>query len=72
LADIRIERKQKNIMRSQLEEVLKMQKDIAEKIENFDQETEVAEYKKFWQELRQTNAQTIQKVSNYMVRKCNR
>lgn len=72
MADVKIERRQKNIMRGQLEEVLQIQKDIDKKIDDFHEVTEVPEYQRFWQELKQTNSATIQKLSNYMVRKCNR
>lgn len=72
MAVVRIDRKQKNIMRSQLEKVLEMQKEIDHKIEDFREETEVPEYQQFWEELRTTNIETMQKLSRFMVRKCNR
>ena len=72
MAVIRIDRKQKNIMRSQLEKVLEMQKEIDHKIDNFRQETEVPEYQQFWEELRTNNIETMQRLSRFMVRKCNR
>lgn len=72
MADIRIERRQKNIMRSQLEKVLEMQKAIDQTIDDFHKETEVAEYQQFWQELKHNNTETMQRLSRFMVRKCNR
>jgi hypothetical protein len=72
VAVIRIDRKQKNIMRSQLEKVLEMQKEIDHKIDSFRKETEVPEYQQFWEELRTTNIETMQRLSRFMVRKCNR
>jgi hypothetical protein len=72
VAVVRIDRKQKNIMRSQLEKVLEMQKEIDYKIDNFRKETEVPEYQQFWEELRTTNIETMQRLSRFMVRKCNR
>ncbi|HHV16984.1 MAG TPA: hypothetical protein GXX58_10535 [Gelria sp.] len=72
MAVVRIDRKQKNIMRSQLEKVLEMQKEIDYKIDNFRKETEVPEYQQFWEELRTTNIETMQRLSRFMVRKCNR
>ena len=72
MAVVRIDRKQKNIMRSQLEKVLEMQKEIDHKIDNFRNETEVPEYQQFWEELRTNNIETMQKLSRFMVRKCNR
>lgn len=72
MADVRIERRQKNIMRSQLEKVLEMQKEMERKIDDFHKETEVPEYQQFWQELKQNNTETMQRLSRFMVRKCNR
>ena len=72
MAVVRIDRKQKNIMRSQLEKVLEMQKEIDHKIDNFRNETEVPEYQQFWDELRTNNIETMQRLSRFMVRKCNR
>ncbi len=72
MAVVRIDRKQKNIMRSQLEKVLEMQKEIDHKIDNFRKDTEVPEYQQFWEELRTTNVETMQRQSRFMVRKCNR
>lgn len=72
MAQVRIDRKQKNIMRSQLEKVLEMQKIIDRKIDDFHKETEVAEYQQFWQELKNSNTETMQRLSRFMVRKCNR
>lgn len=69
---VKIDRKQKNIMRAQIEDVLKMQKEINKKIESYAAQTEPPEYKKFWQELQTRNLETIKKVSRYMVAKCNR
>ncbi len=72
MAVVRIDRKQKNIMRSQLEKVLEMQKEIDHKIDSFREETEVPEYQQFWEELRTNNIETMQRLSRFMVRKCNR
>jgi len=72
VAVVRIDRKQKNIMRSQLEKVLEMQKEIDHKIDSFRKETEAAEYQQFWEELRTNNIETMQRLSRFMVRKCNR
>lgn len=69
---VRIERKDKNLMRSHLEQVLQMQKDIDKSMELFQADTAVEEYKNFWGELRGINSQNMQTVSRYMVRKCNR
>lgn len=72
MAVVKIDRKQKNIMRSQLEKVLEMQKEIDHKIDNFRKETEVPEYQQFWEELRTGNIEAMQRLSRFMVRKCNR
>lgn len=72
MADVRIERRQKNIMRSQLEKVLEMQKEINHQIDNFHSESEVPEYQQFWDELKQNNTEIMTRLSRFMVRKCNR
>ncbi|NLB88881.1 MAG: hypothetical protein GX790_06595 [Syntrophomonadaceae bacterium] len=72
MATVKIDRKQKNIMRAQIEDILKLQKDINAKIDTYAAQTEPPEYQKFWQELKTINLETIQKVSRYMIAKCNR
>jgi uncharacterized protein VirK/YbjX len=72
LSSIKISRQDKNLMRKQLEEILSIQKDLDKKINNYQQESIVEEYRGFWQELGQNNKDSIQRVSRYMVRKCNR
>ena len=69
---LKINRQDKNLMRKQLEEILSIQKDLDKKIDNYQQESVVEEYQGFWQELGQNNKDSIQRVSRYMVRKCNR
>ncbi len=69
---LKINRQDKNLMRKQLEEILSIQKDLDKKINNYQQESVVEEYRGFWQELGQNNKDSIQRVSRYMVRKCNR
>lgn len=70
--DVKVERRQKNIMRSRLEEILVIQKDLNEKAETYLADTEPEEYRRFWQELIDKNNENIQVLSGYMVRKCNR
>lgn len=72
MAIVKINRQQKNLMRTQIEEVLQLQKDIDKKIDTYASTTEPQEYQKFWHELKTKNQETIQKVSRYMVAKCNR
>ncbi|MGS0763113.1 hypothetical protein [Syntrophomonas curvata] len=72
MPDVRIDRRHKNIMRSQLEKVLELQRETERIIDDFHKETEVPEYQQFWQELKQNNTETMQKLSRFMVRKCNR
>ena len=72
MKSIRIERKEKNLMRSQLETILAIQKDIGSKIDSFQEEVEAEEYLSFWKELKVKNNEDIKRVSTYMVRKCNR
>jgi len=72
LAEIRIDRLQKNRMRSQLESVLDVHRQLETTIESYEGQTEVEEYRRFWNELRETNRENIQHLSRYMVTKCNR
>ena len=72
MSSLKINRQDKNLMRKQLEEILSIQKDLDKKIDNYQQESVVEEYRGFWQELGQNNKDSIQRVSRYMVRKCNR
>ncbi|WP_061212874.1 hypothetical protein [Syntrophomonas wolfei] len=72
MSSLKINRQDKNLMRKQLEEILSIQKDLDKKINNYQQESVVEEYRGFWQELGQNNKDSIQRVSRYMVRKCNR
>lgn len=72
MSSLKINRQDKNLMRKQLEEILSIQKDLDKKINNYQQESVVEEYRGFWQELGQNNKDSIQRVSRYIVRKCNR
>lgn len=69
---IRIDRRQKNLMRSHIEEVVRYYKDLEEKIDVFQTDTEPEDYQKFWRDLKARNQEQIQVVSRYMVMKCNR
>lgn len=69
---VRIERKEKNLMRSHLEQLLQMQKELDENIGIYEQQIQAEEYKSFLNELRNNNSENMQIVSRYMVRKCNR
>ncbi|MGI6413369.1 MAG: hypothetical protein ACOXZ5_06940 [Syntrophomonadaceae bacterium] len=68
----KIDRDQKNAMRSNLEKVLENQKSLGENIDSYEQSTNVNEYRQFWQELKNRNNETIRIVSRYMINKCNR
>ncbi len=72
MAEIRIDRLQKNRMRSQLESVLDVHRQLETTIESYEGQTEVEEYRRFWNELREKNRENIQHLSRYMVTKCNR
>jgi hypothetical protein len=69
---VKINRQQKNAMRVQLEQVLKMQRKLDKEINTFQKDCEVDEYRNFWQEIKKQNKENILKVSRFMVRKCNR
>lgn len=67
-----IPREEKNQMRKNLEDVLNLQKEIEKKIEAYQKDAVAEEYQKFWKEFRSKNRQTVNYLSNYMVRKANR
>lgn len=68
----RIDRPDKNRMRSNLEEILLMQKQLEQRIDDYLQAETVENYRIFWQELKNHYHQSIQNTYNFMVRKCNR
>lgn len=68
----RIERPDKNRMRKNLEDIQLLQKELEKRIEDFEKAETVEDYRIFWQTLKNQYRQSIQAVSNYMVRKCNR
>jgi len=68
----RIDRPDKNRMRSNLEEILLLQKQLEQRIDNCLQAETVENYRLFWQELKDQYNQNIHNTYNYMVRKCNR
>ncbi|WP_073088980.1 hypothetical protein [Thermosyntropha lipolytica] len=72
MSNIKISREEKNRMRLKLEEIVSMMKEMEKKIIVFNENTETEEYRKFWQELLENNRSTVRKVTNFMVRKCNR
>lgn len=61
-----------NLMRSQLEEILRVHQQLDSRISDYQQQTEYPEYNRFWQEMKERNQENIQVVSRYMVMKCNR
>lgn len=72
MSSIKISREEKNRMRVKLEEVISLMKEMEKKITVFNENTEAEEYRKLWQELLENNRSTVRKVTNFMVRKCNR
>lgn len=72
MSSFKISREEKNQMRLKLEEVVSMMKEMEKKIAVFSENTQAEEYRKFWQELLENNRSTVRKVTNFMVRKCNR
>jgi hypothetical protein len=72
VSQIRVSRQQKNLMRSQLEEILRVHQQLDSRISDYQQQTEYPEYNRFWQEMKERNQENIQVVSRYMVMKCNR
>ncbi|QGU00563.1 hypothetical protein SYNTR_1969 [Candidatus Syntrophocurvum alkaliphilum] len=72
ISHVKIGRKQKNIMRGHLEKIIKLHYEVNNYIEEHAKQTEVEEYKDFFQNIKDKNIQTVQLISKYMVRKCNR
>lgn len=68
----RIDRTDKNRMRGNLEEILRLEKQIEKQIESYLQSETVEPYKNFWQDLKKQYHLNIQNTHNFMVRKCNR
>ncbi len=68
----KIDRQQKNIMRSQLEEILVVHQNLDKKIEAFREESASSEYRRFWNELKEQNSEKVKNISRFMVMKCNR
>lgn len=68
----RVSRQQKNAMRTRLEDILHIQQQLDQQIASYQQDSEVPEYSRFWDEIKQRNRESIQVVSRYMVMKCNR
>lgn len=72
MRNIKISRQDKNLMRKQLEDILSIHKTLDKKIDDYQQGSIIEEYQGFWQELGENNKDNIQRVSRYMLRKCNR
>ncbi len=68
----KIDRQQKNVMRSQLEEILTIHRNLNKKIEAFSKETTSSEYRRFWNDLKDQNGENVKTISRFMVLKCNR
>jgi len=72
IKSVRVSRQEKNLMRGQLEKVLEYHQSLDRCLDDFQQTASHPEYQRFWQELQENNQERIQKVSRYMVTKCNR
>jgi hypothetical protein len=68
----KIERKDKNQMRADLEAILEIYRKLEEQIDIYEAQTVPGEYRRFWRELHEENRQRIQTLSRYMVVRCNR
>lgn len=72
MSSLKVSRQDKNQMRKQLEEILSIRKALDQKINDYRQESIIEEYREFWQDMEKNNKEDIQKLSRFMVRKCNR
>ncbi len=68
----KIDRQEKNIMRSQLEEILDIHRTLDKKIDNYREVSISSEYRRFWNELKNENMEKVKSISRFMVLKCNR
>jgi len=68
----RVDRTEKNRMRTNLEEVFQLQKELEKRLNDFLQVETVDNYRLFWQELKNQQTENLHTIYNYMVRKCNR
>ncbi len=68
----KVDRQEKNIMRSQLEEILTIHRTLDTKIETFRKVSVSSEYRRFWNELKDQNTENVKAISRFMVLKCNR
>ncbi len=67
-----INRAEKNCMRKNLEDILKIHREIEAKIEQYHKEAAADEYRQFWLEFGSNNRRIIKNLSSYMARKANR
>lgn len=67
-----IDRPVKDAMRARLEQLLQEYQELGILISRYRQETGCGEYQRFWNEIRGDHDALIQKVSKYMLTRCNR
>ncbi len=68
----KIGRPEKNIMRSQLEEILAIHRNLDKKIDSYREASSNGEYRRFWKDLQEENTEKVKSISRFMVLKCNR
>ena len=67
-----IDRQEKNRMRASLEEIIRCQRELEQRVDELLAAETIESYRLFWQELKQHYADNRRSIHNYMVRKCNR
>lgn len=68
----KIDRSIKNAMRGRLEQLVQGYQELGILISQYRQETDREEYRQFWNEIQGNHDALIQKVSRYMLTRCNR
>ena len=68
----RIDRVEKNSMRKQLDETIRLYQAITEQIETYKKETRAQEYLDYWILLQSRNREQIEDIGRFAARKCNR
>ena len=67
-----IDRQEKNRMRTSLEEIIRLQRELEQRVDELLAAETVENYRLYWQELKQYYADNRRSIHNYMARKCNR
>lgn len=68
----RVNRVEKMRMRENLEKLIKAQKEVKKQIDDYQQETQIEEYKNFLHDIQGKNQEIITSIKRYIPMKCKR